>query len=71
MDAEVSMRYRVALLTSEEGVSVWVPGLPGCCSQGATEAEALTNIADAIREYLEVAGEQADGAEIREVEVAE
>ena len=47
-------RYRVALQESEEGFSVWVPGLPGCASQGTTEEEALANIADAVREYLEV-----------------
>jgi len=66
------MIYRVALHRSEEGYSVTVPGLPGCCSQGDTEAEALENIADAIREYLEVVAELAAEAEaeIREVEVA-
>jgi predicted RNase H-like HicB family nuclease len=64
------MIYKVALHQSEEGYSVTVPGLPGCCSQGATEAEALENIADAIREYLEVAAELAAEAEAREVEVA-
>ncbi len=64
------MRYKVALLRSEEGFSVWVPGLPGCVSQGDTEAEALENIADAVREYLEVVLEQVAGAEIREIEVA-
>jgi predicted RNase H-like HicB family nuclease len=64
------MIYKVALQRSEEGYSVSVPGLPGCCSQGTTEAEALENIADAIREYLEVAAELAAEAEIREVEVA-
>ena len=41
------MIYKVALYRSEEGYSVMVPGLPGCCSQSATEAEALENIADA------------------------
>jgi predicted RNase H-like HicB family nuclease len=63
------MSYKVVLYRSEEGYSVSVPGLPGCCSQGATEAEAMENIGDAIREYLEVAAElaaEAD-AEIREV----
>jgi predicted RNase H-like HicB family nuclease len=64
------MKYRVALHRSEEGFCVWVPGLPGCVSQGDTEEEALANIADAIREYLAVTLEQAAGAEIREVEVA-
>ena len=60
---------RVALQESEEGFSVWVPGLPGCASQGATEEEALANIADAVREYLDVAVENAAGMVIREIEI--
>lgn len=64
------MKYKVALHKSEEGFSVWVPGLPGCVSQGSTEEEALTNISDAIREYLEVVMEQLEDVEIREIEVA-
>jgi len=63
------MVYKVALHHSEEGYSVTVPGLPGCCSQGATEGEALENIADAIREYLDVAAELATEVGAREVEV--
>ena len=51
------MRYKVALKHSEEGFSVSVPGLPGCWSQGDTEPEALANIREAIREYLEAAAE--------------
>ena len=47
------MKYKVVLVRSEEGVSASVPGLPGCWSQGETEAEALENIKDAIKTYLE------------------
>lgn len=46
------MKYKVVLKRSKKGVSAAVPGLPGCWSQGADEAEALANIQDAIREYL-------------------
>ncbi|WP_419164057.1 type II toxin-antitoxin system HicB family antitoxin [Candidatus Palauibacter sp.] len=63
------MKYRVALEESEEGFYVWVPGLPGCVSQGTTEEEALANIADAVREYMEVAAENTAGMMIREIEV--
>ena len=63
------MKYRVALQESEEGFCVWVPGLPGCVSEGATEKEALANIADAVQEYMEVAGANVAGMVIREIEV--
>lgn len=63
------MKYSVALTQSEEGYSVFCPGLPGCWSQGTTEAEALANIRDAIHEYLEVARQLPSGAEAREVDV--
>jgi predicted RNase H-like HicB family nuclease len=63
------MRYRIAVHQSEEGFSVSVPGLPGCWSQGTTEAEALENIKDAIREYLAAVDDQLQGQQIREVEV--
>jgi len=64
------MTYRVALQRSEEGISIWCPGLPGCWSQGDTEEEALANIRDAIREYLEAVAELTRGEEVREIEVA-
>ena len=64
------MKYKIALHHDEEGYSVSVPGLPGCWSQGATEAEAITNIADAIREYLAAREDLTRGTEIREIEVA-
>ncbi len=63
------MRYRVILEESEEGFAVSVPGLPGCHSQGETEQEALANIAEAIREYLEVVEELGRGKTVREVAV--
>jgi predicted RNase H-like HicB family nuclease len=34
-------RYTVSLKKTDEGFSVWVPGLPGCASQGDSEQEAL------------------------------
>ena len=64
------MKYRIALRHDEEGYSVSVPGLPGCWSQGATEAEAVANIADAIREYLSARDDLIGGSEMREIEVA-
>ncbi len=64
------MKFRVALYPSEEGYSICVPSLPGCWSQGATEEEALANIADAIREYLQAEDEIEEGAVLRDVEVS-
>ena len=48
------MRYRVLIGPDEDGVFVAeVPSLPGCISQGATRAEALANVTEAIDLYLE------------------
>jgi predicted RNase H-like HicB family nuclease len=47
------MKYKVNLQETSEGYAVWVPGLPGCWSQGKTEKEALENIKDALKAYLE------------------
>jgi predicted RNase H-like HicB family nuclease len=63
------MTYKVVLHHSEEGYAVSVPGLPGCHSQGATEAEALENIQDAIAAYLSVLEELTANQEVREVAV--
>jgi len=63
------MKYKVVLQSSEEGYSVSCPGLPGCWSQGQTEEEALENIRDAIREYLEAVKDTLPEAEVREIEV--
>jgi predicted RNase H-like HicB family nuclease len=64
------MNYKVVIHESEEGFSVSCPGLPGCWSQGATEAEALENIQDAIREYLAAIDDLVRGQDVREVRVA-
>lgn len=48
------MRYRILIEQDEDGVFVAeCPSLPGCISQGGSREEALTNIQDAIRGYLE------------------
>ena len=48
------MEYSVVVHTAEEG-GFWVevPALPGCYSQGETVDEALANVGEAIRLYLE------------------
>jgi len=66
----MTVRYKIALHRSDEGVAVSVPGLPGCWSQGKDEDEAIENIRDAIQAYLSVADEQLEGAEVREIEIA-
>ena len=63
------MKYKIALQHSAEGYSVSVPGLPGCWSQGKTEAEALSSVREAIREYLVVRDDLLKDVEVREVEV--
>ncbi|MCC7424975.1 MAG: type II toxin-antitoxin system HicB family antitoxin [Planctomycetaceae bacterium] len=63
------MNYKVVIHRDEEGISVSVPALPGCWSEGDTEDEALENIQDAIREYLAALEDRFCGAEVRELEV--
>ena len=64
------MKVKILLYPSEEGFAVCAPSLPGCWSQGKTRGEAIANIADAVREYLEADLTQPDGAEVQEIEVA-
>lgn len=63
------MQYKIRLEETDEGFAVWVPGLPGCWSQGDTEQEALENIKDAIKTYLETVEILLDDAQTRMVEV--
>jgi len=63
------VQYKVELIKSEEGYAVGCPDLPGCWTQGQTEEEALANIRDAIKDYIEVAEEMKKRREVRYVEV--
>lgn len=63
------MKYKIAIYRAEEGITVSVPALPGCWSEGDTEEEALANIQDAIREYLAALEDRVRDTESREVEV--
>ena len=63
------MKYKVSLRKTEEGYAVWVPGLPGCWSQGQTQDEALENIKDAIEAYLATVEELGKGQRSLYVEV--
>jgi predicted RNase H-like HicB family nuclease len=48
------MKLRVILEPSEEGgYTAFVPALPGCITEGDTREEALANVEEAIRLYLE------------------
>ena len=56
--SEGAMKLVVNIHQDEAGMFIAeCPSVPGCVSQGQTEAEAETNIADAIRECLAVRAE--------------
>ena len=67
---EIDLKYKVSLKKTEEGYAVWVPGLPGCWSQGKSEDEALANIKDAIEAYLDVVDSLTADKATRYVEIA-
>lgn len=69
---ENNMKFLVSIYQDEDGVYIAeCPSIPGCVSQGPTEAAAASNIADAIRECLAVRTEfgMPPAATVREVEV--
>lgn len=48
------MKYRVIVEEDEDGMfAAECPTLPGCISQGKNRKEALANIKDAIKGYLQ------------------
>lgn len=58
---KVKIRQFHAIFQEEAGggYSVWVPSLPGCCSQGESFEGALENIKEAVELYLEESPRQA------------
>jgi len=67
------MKLKVILEKSDEGgYTVFVPSLPGCISEGDTRKEALDNIKEAIKLYLEPVPDDSDfqpSAEIVELAI--
>lgn len=67
------MKLRVVLEPSDDGgYTAVVPALPGCISEGDTREEALKNVEEAVRLYLEPAEDEegfAPDAEVVELAV--
>ncbi|MFQ5457948.1 MAG: type II toxin-antitoxin system HicB family antitoxin [Myxococcota bacterium] len=62
------MKLKVVLEPSEEGgFTAIVPSLPGCISEGNSREEALRNIEEAIRLYVEPAEDDSEFAPEAEV----
>ncbi len=64
------MKYPVVLNKTEYGFDVHCPVFPGCHSQGDTMEEAMDNIKDAIKTYLQMISEETKDAKVYEVEVS-
>ena len=53
------MKFLVTIYQDEDGMYIAeCPSIPGCVSQGKTEAEAEKNIQEAIKECLSVRAEK-------------
>jgi predicted RNase H-like HicB family nuclease len=66
------MKFTITITRDEDGIYIAeCPAIPGCVSQGKTEAEAQANIQDAIKQCLEVRAEMGMPLTVttREVEV--
>lgn len=52
------MTFTITITRDEDGMYIAeCPAIPGCVSQGNTEAEAQANVQDAIKQCLEVRAE--------------
>ena len=47
------MRVAVAVKQQDKGFAAYIPGLPGCNSQGTSKEEAVRNIRAVLLQYLE------------------
>ena len=48
------MKFRISIEKDEDGIfAAECPTLPGCVSQGNTRMEAINNIKDAVKGYIE------------------
>jgi len=68
-DKLIGMEYTVVIHKSKYGYDVKCPALPGCHSQGETQAEALDNIRDAISVYREMLVKETKGVKTVRVTV--
>jgi predicted RNase H-like HicB family nuclease len=66
------MKFPISIYKDEDGMYIAeCPSIPGCVSQGCSEAEAEANLTDAIKECLAVRSEKGLPltVSIREIEV--
>ena len=66
------MKFQVILEPSDEGgFTATVPALPGCITEGDTRQEALRNIEEAVRLYLEpIEDDQRFSGKVEVLEIA-
>ncbi|HEY4510383.1 MAG TPA: type II toxin-antitoxin system HicB family antitoxin [Candidatus Paceibacterota bacterium] len=64
------MKYLAAYRKTKYGYDVHVPALPGCHSQGRTKKEAILNIKDAVKVYLQMEETEMINTKLQEIEVA-
>jgi predicted RNase H-like HicB family nuclease len=54
----MAMKFTITITRDEDGVYIAeCPAIPGCVSQGKTEAEAQASVQDAIKQCLETRAE--------------
>ena len=65
------MTYRIMLRPAEGGYDAWVPGMKGCNSVGATEADAIRNIRRAIQQRMDANRKRVGSTEIVTEQIVE